>query len=85
MSDLSRKIFSLNAAAEYSGYSRAVVEYWLDSGLLPFEEVPTPGQKNRCRRIRKADLDAFLEGHLKKNHAPARPKLKTESLILLDR
>ena len=85
MIDLSRKIFSLNSAAKYSGYSRAVVEYWLDSGLLPFEEVPTPGQKNRCRRIRKADLDAFLEGHLKRNRVTASSRQKTESLILLDR
>lgn len=80
-----RKILSINGAAQYSGYSRAVVEYWLNSGLVPFEEVPTPGQKNRCRRIRKTDLDTFLEDHLRRNLAAASSRHKTESLILLER
>ena len=84
---LSGRVLSVNSAARYTGYSRAVVEYWLNDGLLPFEEVPTPGTKNRCRRIRRADLDQFLEMYLKKNGASGNPadREKRETLILLDR
>ncbi|OGG03015.1 MAG: hypothetical protein A3F83_05500 [Candidatus Glassbacteria bacterium RIFCSPLOWO2_12_FULL_58_11] len=84
---LSGRVLSVNSAARYTGYSRAVVEYWLNDGLLPFEEVPTPGTKNRCRRIRRADLDQFLEVHLKRNSNPGNPagRERKDFLILLDR
>ncbi|HUU26288.1 MAG TPA: helix-turn-helix domain-containing protein [archaeon] len=80
-----KRILSVNAAAKYSGYSCAVVQHWIDSGLLEFEEVPVKGSKNRCRRIRKADLDQFLERYLKKNQAPRNSFQRKETLILLER
>jgi len=79
------RVLSVNAAAQYCGYSRAVVQYWIDSGQLDYEEVPTLGQKNRCRRIRKADLDDFLEMHRKRNGTSGGSRPKSEPLILLDR
>lgn len=82
-----KRVLNVSEAARYSGYSRAIIEYWIDNGQLSYEEVPTPGQKNRCRRVRRADLDQFLEMYLKKNGASGNPadREKRETLILLDR
>lgn len=68
---------SISAAARYSGYSRDMVEYWLKKGLLHFEEVPSPGP-NRIRRIRKADLDNFLERHYSPVNSKKRKTLTLE-------
>lgn len=60
-----RRAMSVNQAAKYTGYSRATVEYWLSDCGLPYEEPPTRGSKNRFRRIRRSDLDEFLDRHYK--------------------
>ena len=79
------RIFSVNECHLYSGYSRGIIQYWLDTGLIPFEEIPKPGQKNRCLRIRKADLDDFLDSCLKKNGTIGVSRPKREPLILMNR
>ncbi len=57
-----KRAFSIKEAAEYACVSRGTVENWLSKGLLPFEELPGRGKGNYCfRRIRKIDLDAFLD------------------------
>lgn len=61
-----RMLMSVSEASRYTGYGREMIEYWIDRCGLPFEQPPTPGRKNRFRRIRKADLDAFLETHYRR-------------------
>jgi hypothetical protein len=56
-----KRAFSMKEAAEYACVSRSMIENWLTWGLLPFEELPSRGKGAYCfRRIRKKDLDEFL-------------------------
>ena len=56
-----KRAFSIKEAAEYACVSRATIDNWLIKGILPFEELPGRGKGAYCfRRIRKIDLDAFL-------------------------
>ena len=77
-----KRAFTLTEAAEYACVSRSTVENWISKGLLPFEELPGRGTGLYCfRRIRKEDLDNFLNQYYQQNN-----KLKKESknkLILL--
>jgi excisionase family DNA binding protein len=67
-----KRAFSIAEAALYACVSRGTIEGWLARGLIPFEELPGSGAY-RFRRIRKVDLDVFLEG----KHKPAiEPKRK---------
>jgi len=76
------RALSINAAASYTGYSRDTILYWIDQCGLPYEEPPTKGSKNRFRRIRRADLDAFLDRYysnrrgIEPANRTARPLLK---------
>ena len=67
-----KRILTVAAAARYSGYSRATIEYWLSIGELKCERPKGRGQGNyRFRRIRKEDLDDLLNksyGLEKNNH-----------------
>jgi len=59
-----KRAFTVAEAARYACVSRGTVEFWLERGLLPVEELPGRGNgSHRFRRIRKADLDAFLDRH----------------------
>jgi excisionase family DNA binding protein len=63
-----KRAFTIKEAAEYACVSRATVENWLIRGILPFEELPSRGNGAYCfRRIRKNDLDAFLNNHYQQN------------------
>lgn len=75
---------SIPQAVEYSGYRRGLIVYWLDNGLLPFEEVPTGGLTYRKRFIRKADLDEFLD-KCYRDPAGARVEPEKKELILLSK
>ena len=55
-----KRAYTIKEAAEYACVSRGIIEGWMASNLLPYEELPRKG-KYRLRRIRKDDLDAFLE------------------------
>ena len=56
-----KRILNVSQAAEYSGYSRSTIISWIINGLLPYESPPGLGDgKYRTRKIRKDDLDRFL-------------------------
>ncbi len=56
-----KRAFTIAETAEYACVSRATVDNWLARGDLPFEEQPSAGKEiYKFRRIRKTDLDDFL-------------------------
>jgi len=60
-----KRALTIQEAAEYVGVSRGTLDNWLAKGLLPYEELPGNGARAyRFRRIRKSDLDEFLDGCL---------------------
>ncbi len=56
-----KRALNISEAAEYACVSRGTIETWMARKLLPYEELPGTGSKNRFRLIRKADLDEFLD------------------------
>ncbi|GAG19628.1 unnamed protein product, partial [marine sediment metagenome] len=63
-----KRILTLAEAARYSGYSRGMIEYWLAQGLLKCEQPPSRGNgKHRFRRIRREELDAFVDQYYDQN------------------
>ena len=79
-----KRAFNVSEAAQYACVSRGTVEYWLMKGLLPYEELPGKGEKQRFRRIRKKDIDAFLDGNLKVNRARSgQPAQEKQSGVFL--
>lgn len=57
-----KRAFSIAEAAQHACVSRGMIENWLRNGILSFEELPGSGAgKNRFRRIRRSDLDTFLD------------------------
>jgi hypothetical protein len=59
-----KRAFSVSEASRYACVSRGTLEFWLMKGLLPYEVLPGTGDKQRFRRIRRNDLDKFLDGTL---------------------
>ena len=58
---INKRALTIQEVAQYACVSRGMVENWLNWGLLPFEELPSRGKGVYCfRRIRKSDLDDFL-------------------------
>ena len=76
-----KRALTILEAAQYSCVSRGMVENWLNGGLLPFEELPSKGKGLYCfRRIRKSDLDNFLNKYYRQY-----PQFeKTKNLIELN-
>ena len=62
-----KRALSITETAELAGVSRGTICNWLSQGLLPFEEFPSirGNGRKRFRRIRKTDLDAFLDKYYK--------------------
>ena len=60
-----KRVLSVAEAAKYAGVSRGIIEYWLAQGLLQYEELPATGKKQRFIRIRKKDLDEFLDRYIR--------------------
>lgn len=76
MKTLNKRALSISEAAQYACVGRSTIENWLASGLVPYEELPGSGSgAYRFRRIRKADLDGFLEKHYVVPKKDARPQL----------
>jgi hypothetical protein len=71
-----RRAFNVSKAAEYACVSRGTMEAWLTKGLIPYEDLPSTGERNRFRRIRKSDLDAFLDKHRSVGKNTAEPFMK---------
>ena len=60
--DQEKRAFSIPEAAKYACVSRTILDNWLVKGHLPYEELPGTGTGHqKFRRIRKKDLDTFLE------------------------
>jgi excisionase family DNA binding protein len=83
-----KRALTITEAAEYACVSRGTVENWLAKGILPFEELPSRGKEQyRFRRIRREDLDVFLNRHyqqtLEKEHNKS--KINKKEIILLPR
>ena len=56
-----KRALTVQEAANYACVSRGTIENWLIKHLLPFENLPGSGSGKYCfRRIRKCDLDEFL-------------------------
>lgn len=67
-----KRALTVAEAARYACVSRGTLELWLAKRLLPFEELPGQGNgRKKFRRIRHADLDAFLDKHYKERSRPA--------------
>ena len=62
-----QRILSIKQAAAYIGVSRGTLNQWLNRGLLPYEELPGRGGVYHFRRIRREDLDNFLEHHYRRS------------------
>ena len=83
-----KRALTINEAAKYACVSRGMIENWLSWGLMPFEELPSRGKGAYCfRRIRKSDLDDFLNKYYQQNSQSKITNKYTESkeLILLPR
>ncbi|MCP4726723.1 MAG: helix-turn-helix domain-containing protein [bacterium] len=59
---LNKRALSISEAAALACVGRSTMENWLAQGLIPFEELPGQGKgRKKFRRIRKSDLDSFLD------------------------
>jgi len=87
MKSIDKRAFTIKEAADYACVSRSTVENWLNKGLLPYEELPGRGNGlYHYRRIRKKDLDEFLNKfYLKYNITQSYNKKVSKELILLPR
>ena len=82
-----KRALTIKEAADYVCVSRSTVENWLAQGLLPYEELPGRGKGiYHYRRIRKNDLDNFLNKFYLKNYTyRSETKNQSKELILLPR
>ena len=55
-----RVVFTVPEAAEYIGISKTTMYQWLAKRLIPHENLTPPGAKKRIIRVRKEDVDAYL-------------------------
>ncbi len=82
-----KRLLTIQQAADYIGVSRATLHGWLARGIMPYEELPSRGGVYHFRRIRRADLDEFLNSNYraKKAEQSASPagKTGTGSIFLL--
>ena len=78
-----KRALTILEVSEYSCVSRGTVHNWISQRLLPFEELPGRGEgSQRFIRIRKEDLDTFLDSYYKKPYQVIEDK-RQEDLILL--
>ncbi len=81
-----KRALSVAEAARYACVSRGTVESWLTRKLLPVEELPGRGNgSHRFRRIRLADLEAFLDGHYNQPAEKKKEKSENRKITLLPR
>lgn len=61
--------FSIEGAAAYTGFSSRSIRSAIKHRLFPYQSVSvTPGSRQQQTRIRREDLDAWIEG---RSSAPA--------------
>ena len=81
-----KRALTIKEVSEYACVSRSTVENWLVKGVLPFEELPSRGEGSYCfRRIRKTDLDNFLNQFYQKHSIQKSNNKKSKELFLLPR
>ena len=82
-----KRALTIKEVADYACVSRSTVENWLAQELLPYEELPGRGKGiYHYRRIRKNDLDNFLNKFYLKNYTyRSETKNQSKELILLPR
>lgn len=73
-SSSTKRAFTITEAAEYACVSRGTIEFWMAKGILPFENLPGTGEKQRFRRVRKKDLDELLDRSLVENPTQKQPE-----------
>ena len=81
-----KPLLSIPEATRYSGFSRGMITNWLDAGVIPYVDLP-PGRGKgvyRNRRIRRVDMDAFLEKYYHTGR-PNRKVTTADPIILLPR
>lgn len=77
-----KRALSVAEAARYACVSRGTLELWLAKRLLPFEELPGQGNgRKKFRRIRRSDLDEFLDRHYKDKN---QRKQKLDIMVIRD-
>jgi len=80
-----KRAFTIKEVSEYACVSRSTVENWLAKGILPFEDLPgRVSGSSRFKRIRKADLDIFLDQFYQQNFKTNK-KRESEELFLIPR
>ena len=80
-----KRALTIQEVAQYACVSRSTVENWLVKGMLPYEEIPGIGKGKYCfRRIRKKDLDEFLNKLYRQSNF-SEIKKSNSKLILLPR
>lgn len=73
--DTNCKLLTVKQAADYIGVARQTLQAWLQRGLLPFIELPAtrPRAVYRFIRLRREDLDDFLERHYRRSAIADKP------------
>lgn len=80
-----KRALTIQEAADYACVSRSTIENWMSKGILPFENLPGRGSgSNRFKRIRKTDLNNFLDQYYQQNFKPNKKK-ESKELFLIPR
>ena len=87
MDDLTQKrALTITEAVRYSCYSRGTIEGWITRGLLPVEQPPGRGTgEHKLRRIRLADLNAFLDQYYQQPEKKSTVCKQAQGIYLLPR
>jgi len=81
-----KRALTIAEASRYACVSRGALEAWLIQGLLPFEELPGRGNGvHKFRRIRRTDIDEFLNQHYHQPRTKRKENSNKTNLILLPR
>ena len=57
-----KRILTISEAAEYSGYSKKLIKYWVDNKFIN-HECPPSSENKRIIRIRTVELENFLDNY----------------------
>lgn len=63
----SLQFFTVAEVAIILGASTRLVHDWINQGILPSFRL---GQKNRLIRVRQADLEKFIDAHIRNGSLP---------------
>ena len=71
-----RVVFTAQQAADYIGISRTTMYQWLAKKIIPYENLGPDQTSKRIIRIRKKDVDAYLDNRyvIKQNNVKKLPE-----------